>query len=190
MTVRLAFLTILMLGCVTLRAGNDTPSADEEAEGRLADAALARYAAPGDASRYKTLVEQIKQPPEGLGAPALNLRLPVRSFPDGRPQVVVHAEQAWVAADLRHLRGRKVRMVQFDETGAEEATLEAEEAIVDRTEMLAVAKGTVNATFGKDRLSGNGAVADLNARYVKVLSRAKIVTPRTQELKLTERGLF
>lgn len=163
---------------------------DPAMEARLAPEALARYAAPGKPVRYKALIEELKAPPERLGKPARNLRLPVRCFPDGRPQTLVFAEEAWVSPDMQRLRGRKVRMEHLRADGSVEATLEAEEAAMDRATMLAVAKGAVRATQEGDVLTGNGALADLEARYVKVLSRASITTQRMGEVDFASRGMF
>lgn len=163
---------------------------DPATEARLTPEALARYAAPGAPLRYKALIEELKTPPETLGSPARNLRLPVRSFPDGRPRTLVFAEEAWVSPDMQRLRGRRVRMEHLREDGSTEATLEAAEALMDRATMLAVAKGAVRATRGNDVLTGNGALADLDARYVKVLSRAGITTRRMGEANFAGRGFF
>ncbi len=163
---------------------------DPEIEALVSADALARIAAPGATLRYKPLIEELKQPPEKLGRPARQLRLPVRSFPNGRPQTMVYAEEAWVAPDMQRLRGRRVRMENLREDGSIEATFEAAEVAIDRTSMLAVAKGVVRATLGGDLLTGNGALADLNAQYVKVLSRACITTRRTGEVDFADRGLF
>lgn len=179
---------LFAMASVPLRAGEGAVAFDPEVEARLTPEALARIAAPGAPQRYKALIEELKAQPEGR--PTRGLRLPVRSFPDGRPQTMVYAEEAWVSPDMRHLRGRRVRMEHLREDGTVEATLEAAEATMDRTEMLAVAKGAVRATQEGDVLTGNGALADLEARYVKVLSRASITTKRMGEADFADRGFF
>lgn len=187
-TSRAMFLAALVAASVA-PAGAEV-AFDPAMEARLTPEALARYAAPGKPVRYKALIEELKTPPETLGKPARNLRLPVRCFPDGRPQTLVFAEEAWVSPDMQRLRGRKVRMEHLRADGTVEATLEADEAAMDRATMLAVAKGSVRATQEGDVLTGNGALADLDARYVKVLSRASIVTKRMGEVDFASRGMF
>ena len=163
---------------------------DGEAESRLTAERLAAYAEPGAPARYRELITRIKASPAELGAPAKNLRLPVRSWPDGRAQTVVFAKEAWISSDMQQVRGRGVRVEQFHEDGSPEAVLEAAEVMVDRKSLLAVAKGRVAGTFGTDHFSGIGALVDLDARYVQVLRRAKIVTQRMREANFAGRGLF
>lgn len=162
----------------------------EEGGARLDPEALARYVAPGEPARYAELIRSLSKPAEELGAPARNLRLPVRSYPDGRPKLVVTAAEAWASADMMWLRGRTVRLESLTPEGVVESVLEADEAAVDRKAMLAVAKGRVRARNGGDRLTGVGALADLDAHYVRVLSRGTIWTRRLGGVDLTERGLF
>lgn len=178
------------MSVVPLGATEAEVAFDPEVEALLTTEALDKISAPGLPTRYKALIEEMKTPPETLGRPTRSLRLPVRSFPDGRPRTVVYAEEAWVSPDMQHLRGRSVRMEHLRADGSVEATLEAAEAVMDRTVMLAVAKGAVRATLGDDVLTGNGALADLDARYVKILSRACITTKRMGEVDFADRGFF
>ncbi len=163
---------------------------DLEARRRLTPEALARYAAPGEASRYVALEEQLKVPLADLGAPALDLRMPVQTYPSGRNRTLVFAKEAWVSPDMMSIRGRHVRVEQLGEDGALEAMLIADEVQVDRVTMLAVARGRVSGSFGSDRLQGQGALMDFNAQYVKLLEEACIFTQRAGEANFTDRGMF
>ena len=182
--MRLPALALAALTCACAAAG------EAEAWAKVSPEAVARYAAPGDPARYAALAQRLEAPPEALGPPARGLRIPVRSFPDGRPEVLLHAETAWVSADMMRLRGRGVRVEAFDAEGALAETLWAEEAAVDRTAMLAVAKGPIRLERGGDTLTGVGALADLEAQYVKVLRRARIDTARLRGVDMTKRGIF
>ncbi len=183
-----AFVSIVLAALACRGAAEALPM--EGPGGRLAPEALARYAAPGEPARYAELIRSLAKPAEELGAPARNLRLPVQSHPDGRPKVMVRADEAWASPDMMWLRGRNVRLESLTPEGAVEAVLEADEAAVDRKAMLAVAKGRVRARNGEDRLTGVGALADLEAHYVRILSKGTIWTKRLGGVSLTERGLF
>lgn len=161
-----------------------------EAEARLSEEALARYVAPGEPARYLDLMKQLNVSDETLGPPAKALRLPIKSWPDGRPKTMVFAEEAWITPTMTGLRGRKVRVENYREDGSIEAVLEADEVVVDRTAMLAAAKGRVTGVLGDDKISGRGALIDLDAQYVRLLYRACIITRKTGDVDLTSRGMF
>ncbi len=186
--MRKRLLSLLLLCC----SGGflSAQSADLEATARLTPEALARYEAPGEASRYAALEQQFEVPVADLGMPALDLRLPVQTYPSGRTRTMVYAKEAWVSADMMSLRGRKVRMEQLLEDGTVEATLIAEEVQVDRVTMLAVARGHVFGNFGTDRLQGEDAWMDFTAQYVKILRKACIMTQRAGEANFADRGMF
>lgn len=176
------------LACASLAA---EPAAETwEATVGVSPEAVARYSAPGDPARYKALLLDLRKPRETLGTPSTQLRMPVRSFPNGREEVVLHAEQGWISLDMMKLRGVKVRVETFDEAGNLVATLWADEAAVDRATKLAAAKGRVRLVRGGDTLTGNGALADLGTRYVRVLRDAQIETGRLKGADLTRRGMF
>ena len=185
-----------ILCCCLLGAGAllraQTPAAPVEADAasRLSEEALARYAEPGRPERYKSLLLQMRDAPETLGAPAKQVRLPVQSWPSGRAKTMVFANEAWVTLDLQGLRARTVRVENYREDGSLEGSLEAEEVLVDRTQQLAVVKGRVAGNFGGDRLSGVGALIDFQAQYVKLLRHARIETGRLARADFTARGLF
>ncbi len=186
MKIVAGILGLLLVGAGLLHA----EAVDYEASERLTPEALARYAQPGETVRYLTLIQELQADPEELGQPAKNLRLPVRSFPNGRPQTMVYADEAWVSPDMMHLRGRKVLVEHFNADGTLDSSLAADEAVVDRTAMLAVIKGAVKVTTGEDVLTGRGALADLNVRYVKVLGKACITTKRMGDADFSNRGFF
>lgn len=187
--------TLLLLGCLLTGAwlmATPAPVVEltPDTEAMLSDEAMARYAEPGSVRRYKKLIESLRKPPEEIGSPARNLRLPVRSYPNGRPQTTVQAEEAWITLDTNYLRGRNVHVEQLDENGAVEAVLEADEIVVDRGAMLAVVKGRVRGEMGGDILTGVGALVDLDTRYLRIVRRARINTKRMGDVKLTDRGIF
>ncbi|MEG2414445.1 MAG: hypothetical protein RR982_00500 [Kiritimatiellia bacterium] len=163
-----------------------TPLAEE----RLTPEALARYAAPGEASRYVALETELLKPVSTLGPPALNLQLPVRSYPNGQAQTLVTAKEAWVSPDMLSVRGHIVHIENFKIDGTIESTLDAEEIVLDRTAMLAVAKGKVHGTYGEDILTGEGAWCDLKLEYVKILKHAQVITHRTNDADFSARGMF
>ncbi|MBR4317376.1 MAG: hypothetical protein IKW23_00140 [Kiritimatiellae bacterium] len=192
--MRLTLLLTLLFVALHLPAtpAGEAVSSDltPETDAKISEEALARYSAPGQVGRYKDLLEALKQNPETMGSPARNLRLPVRSFPDGRPQIIVRATDAWITLDTTLLRGRQVHVEQFREDGSLESVLDADEIIVNRTAMLAVAKGKVRVEREGDVLMGNGALVDLEANYLRVIKQACITTQRMGDVKLTERGIF
>ena len=101
--MRLTLLLTLLFVALHLPAtpAGEAVSSDltPETDAKISEEALARYSAPGQVGRYKDLLEALKQNPETMGSPARNLRLPVRSFPDGRPQIIVRATDAWITLD-------------------------------------------------------------------------------------------
>ena len=88
------------------------------------------------------------------------------------------------------LRGRGVHVEQFKEDGSLEAVLDADEILVNRTEMLAVAKGKVRGVMEGDVLTGAGALIDMNIKYLRLIKQACIETKRMGDVKLTDRGIF
>ena len=130
------FSILLALTVAPLFAESPTPTWEETVG--VSPEAVARYTAPGNPERYRALIERLKTPREELGEPSLGMRIPVRSFPNGREEVVLHAEEGWLSEDMMKLRGVRVRVETFDETGALTSTLWADEAAVDREAELAV----------------------------------------------------
>lgn len=191
--MRLFFLMTLACAVTSFafaEGGSAVQTVSLEAEERLTEEALARYSAPGDPTRYISLIEQLKSPGETLGPPATKLRFPAKSWPNGRPRTMVFADEAWVALSMTSLRGRMVRVETYRLDGSIESVLEADEVIVDRNAMLAVAKGRVTGILGEDKLSGRGALIDLDAQYVRILYKACIITRRTGDVDFTSRGMF
>ena len=120
----------------------------------------------------------------------MKLKMPVRAYPSGKTETMLFAEIGWTSADMMQLRGKQVRVENYREDGTLVATLTADEAAVDRTAKLAVAKGHVRIERDGDVLTGNGALADFDAEYVKMLKDAVIETDRLQGMDLTKRGMF
>lgn len=190
MRIRPIVVWMMLLGA-SAYAFAASDSIAKAAEARLSEEALARYSAPGNPARYGELLQWARVPVEELGDPASGLKLPVQSWPDGRTRTLVLAKEAWISGeDLAWVRGRRVRVEQFRADGELEGVLEADEVAVDRASMLAVVKGRVKGNFGNDRLTGVGALVDLDANYVKILKKAEILTKRLGDAKLTERGIF
>ncbi len=179
-------LTVLALGL----GGRVLAAPSPEAEERLSEAALARYGAPGQPERYRSLLMQIRKAPEELGSPAKDVRLPVQSWPNGRAKTMVFAKEAWVTLDMQGVRARTVHVEHYREDGSLAGTLDAEEVLVDRTRQLAVVKGRIKGRFGADKLSGVGALIDFETQYVKILRRARIETGRLGKADFSARGLF
>lgn len=180
---------LLLLGgafCATA----ETVPLDANTETKLSDEAMMRYAEPGRVVRYKKLIETLRQPLEELGTPARELRLPIRSFPNGKPETTVLADEAWITLDTTYLRGRKVVVTQYREDGSIEAILNADEIAVDRSKMIAVVKGHLHGTMSEDTFEGVGALVDLEAKYVRIVKRAIIKTKRMGDVNLTNRGIF
>lgn len=181
----------LLLTALVLGLGGRAPAAPSpEAEERLSEAALARYSAPGNPERYRSLLTQMREAPETLGAPAKQVRLPVQSWPNGQAKTMVFAKEAWVTLDMQGIRARNVHVEHYREDGALAGALDAEEVLVDRTKQLAVVKGRIKGSFGPDKLSGVGALIDFETQYVKILRRARIDTGRLGKADFSARGLF
>lgn len=185
---------LLAIGCFLLGGAlcaiAETVPLDANTETKLSDEAMMRYAEPGSVARYKKLIETLRQPLDDLGAPARELRLPIRSFPNGKPETTVLADEAWITLDTSYLRGRKVIVTQYREDGSIEAILNADEIAVDRNNMIAVVKGRLHGTMNEDTLDGVGALVDLEAKYVRIVKRAIIKTKRMGDVNLTDRGIF
>lgn len=186
---------LMSLACAVVSVAGAKDAADvrtvtPEAEELLSEEALARYHAPGDPGRYLELIKQLNEPGDTLGPPAKGLRFPARSWADGRPRTMIVAEEAWVNPTMTGLRGRNVRVETYHEDGTVEAVIEADEVIVNRETMLAVAKGRVTGTLGGDAISGRGALVDLDAQYVRILYKACIMTRKTGDVDFTSRGMF
>ncbi len=161
-----------------------------EAEALLEPGALARYAEPGNPERYRDLLERLQVPVAELGTPALNLRIPMQSWPNGRAKTMIYAKEAWFSIDMMQIRGREVRIERMTESGVIDSVLTAHEVQMDRTVMLAVVAGKLTADLGEDHLDGKGALIDFNAQYVKVLRDARIITPRLKDSGFSTNGML
>lgn len=185
-----------IVGCLLLMvlalglSGRALAAPSPEAEERLSEEALARYGAPGNPERYRSLLLQIREAPDTLGSPAKDVRLPVQSWPNGRAKTMIFAKAAWVTLDMQGVRARTVHVEHYREDGSLTGALDAEEVLVDRTTKLAVVKGRISGNFGADKLTGVGALIDFETQYVKILRRAQIETGRLGKADFTARGLF
>ncbi len=190
---RFLFLSLCLYGYMAVAsdaAQLPERSVSLEATELLTREALARYSAPGKITRYTHLVRLLQKPVSELGEPALNLRIPVQSWENGRTKTMIYAQEAWISADMMTVRGRKVRVEQLSETGEVETVVRAKEVQIDRAKMLAVVSGSISADVGTDHLEGRGALIDFNAQYLKVLQHASITTQRAKDADLTNRGMF
>ncbi len=181
--------------CAVMAVASETAQVPErvgslEATELLTREALKRYAAPGKISRYAHLVKLLQKPVSELGEPAVNLRIPVQSWENGRTKTMIYAQEAWISADMMTIRGRQVRVEQLSESGELEMEVRAKEVQIDRTQMLAVVSGAISADLETDHLEGRGALIDFNAQYLKVLQDASITTKRAKDADLTSRGMF
>ncbi len=183
------FRTIALIVCAAaaLTAGAVRVAGD----GTLDPALVARIAAPGAPERYAALEAELTKPTDELGPPASAIRLPAQSFPDGRTKTLVLADLAWFSEDLQTIRIKELRVEQYAEDGTLEGTLEADNAVVDRQAMLAVADGAVRLSMADgDRLTGWGAYCDLKDSYVRILRDAVIHTSKIGQVDFSDRGQF
>lgn len=184
------FPTILLAVAVAAALFAEARAARIAQDGTVPADLLERISAPGDRARYADLEAALQQPTDTLGPPATGIRLPVQSYPSGRTKTLVMADLAWFSPDLQQIRVKDLRVEQFAENGSPEGTLEADNAVVDRRSMLAVADGAVRVRMNGDTLNGWGAYCDLDASYVRILRDAVIHTSKAAQVDFSARGQF
>lgn len=189
---------LLVLSCLTLAGGlmakvYEDPRAVEllaSSDALTTEAAVKRYQMPGDATTFAPLLRTFAKPVETLGPPSLDLHSPVQIYPNGAVKVELEAKESWMTDDMMHLRGRQVVVTSYKKDGSLEAVVTADEIAVDRTSMRAVIRGKVSFTFGTEKITGNGAIVDLDAQYIRILSKAMIRSSRMQDSDFSMKELF
>ncbi len=178
-----------VLSCLTLAGGlmakvYEDPRAVEllaSSEAQTSEQAIKRYKMPGEAKQFAPLLRTFAKPVETLGSPSLDLHTPVQIYPNGTIKVELEAKESWMTDDMLYLRGRQVTITSYKTDGSLEAVVKADEIAVDRRSMRAVIRGNLSFTLGNEKLTGNGAIVDLNAQYIRILSKAKIRSSRMQD---------
>ncbi len=147
---------------------------------RLADPAfLASLTAPGDDSaRWDALQALWNAGPEEGVQPVRQIRLPVEHHANGRVKALLTAREAWISSSNTVLRATSVELRYLSEKGAQEGVLKAEGLIVDRAARAARAFGAVEVMLNGNTMTGRGAVFDLQTRYIRILSEARLKTNR------------
>ncbi len=132
----------------------------------------------GAPERYATLEAELDKPESELGPPAQGGRLPVQTHPNGRMKVLLLVKQGWFTPDMTSIVANNIRVETYSPTGELEGYLEAERAVIDRNQMLAVARGRVFVKMGEETLQGDGAYCDMKEEYVKILNKGEIHTSK------------
>jgi len=177
----ISLILLLSVGALAERSNPKVEAMLSEAEARLSEDALARYAAPGDAARYEALLRAMRESPDEIGSPSEDVYTPIQVHENGETKVALQSAQGWMSDDLMMLRGKEVKIFSYAEDGSLESTISAYEILVDRHTMLAVMRGKVSIEMGVDTLEGNGALMDFNAQYIRLLRQAKATTSRLSE---------
>lgn len=177
MLAALALSLFMALAPVALEAAEAAPALSP-AE-RLADPVyLAALTAPGDdAARWDALAALQAAPLEGV-VPVRNIRLPVDHHSNGRVKALLVAQEAWIHPSNTVLRASRVEVRHLSEKGRVEGVLKAESLVVDRTARIGRAFGAVAIQHEQMQMKGEGALFDLQARYVRILSGASLKTDR------------
>lgn len=153
---------------------------------RLAEDRVAAYSDPGEAKHYATLLRAFNRPPDEIGSPSEEIFSPVQVYPNGDTKVEIWAGMAWFSDDLMTLRGKNVKVYSYYPDGTQESVIATDEILFDRKTMRAAMRGYVTIEMGTEKLSGNGALADFNTQYIRLLRQAKIVTARLNDVNLDE----
>jgi hypothetical protein len=177
----ISLILLLSVGALAERSNPKVEAMLSEAEARLSEDALARYAAPGDAARYEALLRAMRESPDEIGSPSEDVYTPIQVHENGETKLALQSAQGWMSDDLMRLRGKEVKIFSYAEDGSLESTISAYEILVDRHTMLAVMRGKVSIEMGVDTLEGNGALMDFNAQYIRLLRQAKATTSRLSE---------
>jgi lipopolysaccharide export system protein LptC len=155
-----------------------------EAEGRLTDALLTRYSEPGDAKLFEPLLRAMKRSPAEIGAPSEDVYTPIQVHENGETSVALQAGQGWISDDFMTLRGKDVKIFSYHADGTLESTIFANEVLVDRHTMRAVMRGKVSIQMASETIQGNGALANFDTQYIRILGQAKITTSRLSDAQI------
>lgn len=163
--MRIAFAIVLALACAGASAF-DSAAWLERRAGVDREAAALRQT-------YSNCVAVIRRPAE-------DVTVPIENWPDGTVKSSVHAERAQFFIDEGLVWCSGVRLVEFEENGAERSSVEAESCVVDRNSKRGWAEGKVRARYGKTRLEGCGIYFSFSDELAIIYSNVKI---ETEDLK-------
>ena len=147
---------------------------DERAEQWLAKRAT-------DLSAWETLSNKWVQASASVAPPVENLVLPLEHYESGREKgrirTLLKAERAQLLeGGLVFARNVKVDLLQPD--GKPEATLVAEDCLLDRNTKKGFSRGVVDVKAGPDHLKGRGIYFSTDEQFIKILSECEIRTFR------------
>lgn len=112
--------------------------------------------------------------------PAENLTIPVESHPDGSVKASVTAKRAKFFLDTGFVWGEEVLLRQFSTNGAVEASVEAEQCVVDRNTKSGWVEGHAKAVYDGTVLEGDGVYLSFPEEYVKIF--------KATDIRATENG--
>ena len=115
--------------------------------------------------------------------PAENVTIPVETYEDGSVKVLVKAAKAQYFLKDGLVWAEGVEVKRLAKGGAVEASLEAQNCVVDRVAKSGWAEGAAKVTQGKATFSGKGVYFSADDYYVKVFGGSVV---ETSDLKFGE----
>ena len=113
--------------------------------------------------------------------PALDISIPVETYPAGSVKTVLSAEKARVIFGSDYIWGEGVTICQFAETGATQSVVRARSCIVNRVEKTGWVEGRAEADHGGAHLEGDGVYISLDGFFASIASNALV---RVSDVKL------
>jgi len=111
-----------------------------------------------------------------LEAPAENVVIPLETFPDGKIKSRVKAARAQIFQETGFIWGEGVHVEQFREDGRLQATLDAENCVVDRKTKSGWVEGAAKMVYGDSSVKGRGVYFSLEREFIKIFSQSEIRT--------------
>lgn len=122
-----------------------------------------------------------------LDSPAQDVNIPLESFPDGTIKSRISAARAQLFLDTDLVWGEKIHVEQLKPDGTRQATLDADNCIVDRKSRSGWVAGEALMTYGNSSVRGRGVYFSLSNEFIKIFSQSEI---RTGSVGLDPRSLL
>ena len=113
--------------------------------------------------------------------PALDLSIPVETYPAGSIKTLLSADKARVIFGSNYVWGEGVTICQFAESGATQSVVRAKNCLVNRVEKVGWIEGRAEADHGGAHLEGDGVYISLDGFFAGITSNALV---RVRDVKL------
>ncbi len=127
---------------------------------------------------YRECVKKVESPAE-------NVMFPLETFPDGTVKTRLSAKRAHLFVDSGFIWGEGIRIEQYEKDGTVNASLEADNCIVDKKSKTGWIEGSAKMTYRESSVKGRGIYFSFAREFIKILSQSEV---RTKPLKMDSRS--